>query len=67
MTENVTLDKGASATSNVTFDGDPPNLWEQSEYADPTPMPAANATEAHRVAGLPDTNDSYKNFTITLQ
>lgn len=29
------------------------NNLEQSEYADPRPAPAPNATEAQRVAGLP--------------
>lgn len=56
----------------VNFAGDPSNLWEQSEYAEPTPMPAANATDAHLVTGLPDTNDygvrqnlNYtRNFTL---
>lgn len=55
MNVNFTSDRGASEALGINVDGDPPNLWEQSEYADPTPIPAANAREDHFATGLPDT------------
>lgn len=40
--------------SGVNLGEDPSKDWEHSEYAEPIPTPAPKATDAQRVAGLPD-------------
>lgn len=40
----------------VNLGGDPSSLREHSEYAEPIPSPAPKATDAQRVAGLPNTS-----------
>lgn len=40
-------------SEDETLWGKPSNMYEQSVYADPIPTPAAKATDAHWVTGLP--------------